>query len=202
MGIGGGNCICAKTGVKHCHHAALVLDIGIYFEANGHGTVIFSDKFVSAAKAAAANSDAAGDAARKLMLFRDLINEAVGDSISIMLAVEVVLQMLNWSCTEWFVMYSDLPNRQIKVMVKDRSVFETTDAERICVKPEGLQKEIDELVAKVPRGRSFVRPSGTEDCVRVYAEAETLEAMLDLARAVCDLVYDKAGGCGAKPNIA
>lgn len=30
------------TGVKHLHHAALQYDIGIYFEANGHGTVLFS----------------------------------------------------------------------------------------------------------------------------------------------------------------
>ncbi len=33
------------TGVKHLHHAAIKLDIGIYFEANGHGTVVFSQKF-------------------------------------------------------------------------------------------------------------------------------------------------------------
>lgn len=30
---------CVKTGVKHLHKAATVFDIGIYFEANGHGTV-------------------------------------------------------------------------------------------------------------------------------------------------------------------
>jgi len=28
-----------KTGVKHLHHKALDYDIGVYFEANGHGTV-------------------------------------------------------------------------------------------------------------------------------------------------------------------
>ena len=33
---------CAKTGVKHLHHVALDFDVGVYFEANGHGTVIFS----------------------------------------------------------------------------------------------------------------------------------------------------------------
>jgi len=34
---------CVSTGVKHLHHKAAHYDIGIYFEANGHGTVIFSD---------------------------------------------------------------------------------------------------------------------------------------------------------------
>lgn len=34
---------CTKTGVKHLHHAAQEFDIGVYFEANGHGTVSKSD---------------------------------------------------------------------------------------------------------------------------------------------------------------
>lgn len=35
------------TGVKYLHHAAKNFDIGIYFEANGHGTVLFSENFKS-----------------------------------------------------------------------------------------------------------------------------------------------------------
>ena len=31
----------AKTGVKYLHHKALDYDVGVYFEANGHGTVLF-----------------------------------------------------------------------------------------------------------------------------------------------------------------
>ena len=30
------------TGVKHLHHAATKFDVGVYFEANGHGTVVLS----------------------------------------------------------------------------------------------------------------------------------------------------------------
>jgi phosphomannomutase len=35
----------AKTGVKHLHAAAEQFDIGVYFEANGHGSVVFSNRF-------------------------------------------------------------------------------------------------------------------------------------------------------------
>lgn len=76
-------------------------------------------------------------------------------------------------------------------------VVKTTDFERKCVSPEGLQREIDCLVAQFSKGRSFVRlvaqfskrrsfvmwngclfrPSGTEDVVRVYAEADTQVCM-------------------------
>jgi phosphoacetylglucosamine mutase len=35
------------TGVKYLHHEAAHFDVGVYFEANGHGTVLFSDKAVA-----------------------------------------------------------------------------------------------------------------------------------------------------------
>jgi phosphoacetylglucosamine mutase len=35
------------TGVKYLHKKALEYDIGIYFEANGHGTVLFSEDFIT-----------------------------------------------------------------------------------------------------------------------------------------------------------
>lgn len=34
------------TGVKYLHHEAKRFDIGIYFEANGHGTVLFKPSLV------------------------------------------------------------------------------------------------------------------------------------------------------------
>lgn len=38
---------CVSTGVKHLHHEAEKYDIGVYFEANGHGTVLFSPDALS-----------------------------------------------------------------------------------------------------------------------------------------------------------
>jgi len=39
------NVQCVPTGVKHLHRAAHHFDVGIYFEANGHGTVLISENF-------------------------------------------------------------------------------------------------------------------------------------------------------------
>merc|ERR1712232_499147 len=143
--------------------------------------------------------DTAGPA-KLLLMMRDVINETVGDAFSDFLAVEAVLYAEDMSAEDWLGEYVDLPQRQLKVAVKDRSVFETTDTERKCVKPPGLQAKIDELVAAAgPSARSFVRPSGTEDVVRVYAEAETTAAMEDLAKKVSQAVYDLAGGVGERP---
>lgn len=38
--------IFTPTGVKYLHEKAAEFDIGIYFEANGHGTILFSDSFI------------------------------------------------------------------------------------------------------------------------------------------------------------
>lgn len=117
-------------------------------------------------------------AAKTLLLTIDVINETVGDAISDMFLVEIILQRNGWDVKDWFALYKDLPNLQKKIKVADRSVITTTDAERRCVTPAGLQDQIDRVVAKYPNGRSFVRPSGTEDVVRVYAEAKTHEVSI------------------------
>ena len=87
-----------------------------------------------------------------------------------------------------------------QVMVADRAVITTTDAERVCVTPAGLQDTINKIVANFPKGRSFVRPSGTEDVVRVYAEASTQENTDSLAVQVACAVYEQAGGVGDRPK--
>ena len=48
--------VCAATGVKHLHKKALEYDIGVYFEANGHGTVIFDEKAEAKVNGAAKDS--------------------------------------------------------------------------------------------------------------------------------------------------
>jgi len=89
--------------------------------------------------------------------FHQLINSYVGDAIADLLVVEAILFSKGWSAKQWDDMYHDLPNRQLKVLVADRTVVTTTDAERKCVTPEGLQEKIDAAVKKYPKGRSFVR---------------------------------------------
>lgn len=167
---------CVPTGVKHLHHEAMNYDIGIYFEANGHGTILFSDRFKKQVQAAANDPNRTENerlAGKQLECFIDLINETVGDAIADLLATEAILSVMNLSIEDWLNLYKDLPQRQLKVAVKDRTLIKTADAERRCVSPEGLQEQIDKIVSKYPSARSFVRPSGTEDIVRVYAETTT-----------------------------
>ncbi|KAL1951855.1 hypothetical protein VTO73DRAFT_1004 [Trametes versicolor] len=189
---------CVSTGVKHLHHAAEHYDIGVYFEANGHGTVLFSSDTTNKLSSHQPSTPAQSTALNHLINLTQLINQTVGDALSDMLLIEVVLAHKSYSGLEWDSLYVDLPNRLVKVVVPERNIFKTADAERRLTSPSGLQAKIDELVHRYEGGRSFVRPSGTEDVVRVYAEATVRSQADELAFRVAGLVYDEVGGDPAK----
>lgn len=187
----------ANTGVKYMHPKAKEYDVGIYFEANGHGTVLFSTKAINAFQVASNSENAfMKKAAKTLLILTSLINPYIGDALSDMLFVEVALTWKKWTLQDWATLYRDFPSTILKVEVKDKNVLKTTDAEQRCVTPRGLQERINKLVAsKLSKARrSFVRPSGTENVVRVYAEADTQEEADELAAHVKRVVLELAGG--------
>ncbi|KAH1205607.1 Phosphoacetylglucosamine mutase [Glycine max] len=252
------------TGVKYLHEKATEFDIGIYFEANGHGTVLFSESFIESLEArtneiSLGSKGSEGEkAALRLLALSKLINQAVGDALSGFLLVEVILQHMGWLINKWNELYHDLPSKQLKgsdrlekrdptLQLAPPSVVARASTRRfffsrlparaahappcqrrklplpvlaassslpgsvsgftsrfrqaiwsaleclplletVVVSPPGLQEAINEETAKNPQGRCFVRPSGTEDVVRVYAEASTQEAADTLANCVAKLV--------------
>ena len=185
---------CTPTGVKHLHHVAQGFDVGVYFEANGHGTVLFSHEAQQAFRTTAPQSPAQKEALETLAALADLVNQTVGDAMSDMLLVETILAHKGWTLRDWAMTYTDLPNKLVRVEVRNKDHFRTTDAERRLVSPEGAQKEIDQLVRKYKDARAFARASGTENACRVYAEAATLSEVTELAKAVARVVeeYGKA----------
>ncbi|XP_021768117.1 phosphoacetylglucosamine mutase-like isoform X1 [Chenopodium quinoa] len=182
------------TGVKYLHEKASQYDIGIYFEANGHGTILFSDSVLSwlEARNSELSSSSTGSenqkAVLRLLAASKLINQAVGDALSGLLLVEAILLHTGWSIQKWNELYKDLPSRQLKVKVVDRTAVVTANAETIVVQPAGIQDAIDTATAKYHHGRCFIRPSGTEEVIRVYAEATTQEEADNLASDVAKLV--------------
>lgn len=180
--------ICTPTGVKHLHHAATQFDVGVYFEANGHGTVLFNNGALDRLANHEPQSPAQKSALESLQGLTELINQTVGDALSDLLLVEVILAHRGWGPQEWINTYTDLPNRLVRMEVRDRTIFKAVDAERRLEAPVGMQPQIDALVAKYKQGRSFVRASGTEDAVRIYAEAATRSETDDLAQKVSLLV--------------
>ncbi|CAM6128767.1 unnamed protein product [Calypogeia fissa] len=190
------------TGVKHLHEKAAAYDIGLYFEANGHGTILYKESFINWLKKVGGAGSLEGEklkAVRRLLAVSEMVNQAIGDALSGILMVELVLHYKGWSIKDWDSIYEDVPSRQLKVSVADRSIITTTCAETKVSSPIELQQAIDEEIVKCKNGRSFVRPSGTEDVVRVYAEAADQASADALAQRVRALVYKHAGGVGPEP---
>ena len=168
---------CVPTGVKHLHHAALKYDVGVYFEANGHGTVLFSDR-VDWSKHP------------QIKALKDCLNQFVGDALSDLLAVELALKDLDWTYEQWAAIYKERANQLYKIDVLDRSLFKANASEERLVEPVGLQGKIDALVETYPGSRAFVRPSGTENILRLYVEGPSDQSVNQLAESILDLFTD------------
>ena len=190
--------VMAKTGVKYLHHAALeAFDVGVYFEANGHGTVLFSSTFLAHLREAAPSAEDGRQtlAVSRLRAFTQAINHAVGDAISDLLASLACLRVAGLNLAGWKALYDELPSRQLKCpcTAERKALIECSGDETQALAPASLQPQLDKAMAKYPRGRCFVRPSGTEDVVRVYAEAET-QAHADALAADCvDIITHDLG---------
>lgn len=50
-------------------------------------------------------------------------------------------------------MYADLPSRQAKTAVADRSIIACSADETSALRPPGLQAKLDEAMATTPSGR-------------------------------------------------
>lgn len=198
--------VIAKTGVKHLEKAVASFDIGIYWEPNGHGTVLFNDNAIQ--KLNQAYDLAREDDSRRghkeslnaLLAVSKLANQTVGDGIADLLLVIGILSYNDMMFDEWLQIYEERCSCNMIVHVIDKSLIKTADCDRVVQEPVPLR----EAIAKISSSqgcRAFVRPSGTEDVVRVYAEApaQCIGKAKEMAQATCCAVYDYCGGLGDRP---
>jgi hypothetical protein len=103
--------------------AARDFDLAVHFEANGHGTVAYSEKFRLYLDEAF-NKNPANKTLGRLYAFSRIINECVGDGIADMLAVEQILRYYDWSIQDWeHNTYQNADCVQIKIPVRLSHIF-------------------------------------------------------------------------------
>ena len=147
--------VCTATGVKNLHAEALKYDISIYFESNGHGTVLFNKSYP------------------ELHDLQKFFHPTIGDGIMDMFAVLFILQEMKLRTEDWKDFYTEYPYSLFKMEVENKDEFITTEDELRLTKPETLQIYIDSVCDD--NTRAFVRPSGTENYLRVYVESGSVE---------------------------
>jgi phosphoacetylglucosamine mutase len=178
----------AQTGVKNFVSAARNFDVGIYFEPNGHGSVCFSSACASELR----NGDS--KAHRILRVLSKLFDPCIGDALGNFLALKCIL-----SSIDDLKRFKENPSTLMTVKIADKNVVKVNHKNQV-VDPPTLQEKID-VEALSLGGRAFVRPSGTEDVVRIYAECPREVDADILCVRVAEMVYEMCGGVGNHPEI-
>lgn len=198
--------VIAKTGVKHLEKAVCPFDIGIYWEPNGHGTVLFSNAalgFLNTRMDQLQNGDQKEGltSLRYVIAVSNIANQAVGDGVADLLLVLAILSCEKMTFQSWLGMYQERCSSNMVVRVKDKNVITTRDCDRVVAHPIILGDVV--MMESSREGcRAFVRPSGTEDVVRVYAEAPSgyQKQAAYIALVISQAVYDRCGGVGDRPQ--
>jgi phosphoacetylglucosamine mutase len=149
-------CICTPTGVKHLHKKALDYDISVYFEQNGHGNVIINT-----------------DLYESFNNLSRLFHPNIGDGILDGFAVLYVLQELSWDHRKWATLYSPRKSKMGKMHVLDKTQYVCNEDETQLITPLHIQQIIIEFCREYS-ARAFMRPSGTENMVRLYVECDSV----------------------------
>jgi len=147
---------CTATGVKNLHHKALEYDVSVYFESNGHGTLLVN------------NNDLRNDV--DFIKIDNLNNKIVGDGISGIFCVLYFLKELKIDYKDWFNLVIKNNNILYKKNVKDRSIYKTNKNGDRLIEPKILQDKLDDIMNKY-NCFTFIRPSGTENVLRIYIES-------------------------------
>lgn len=176
----------AQTGIKNFVREARNFDVGIYFEPNGHGSVTFSKHFLEQVDALKRRGP--------LKVITEIFDPCVGDALANFIFFKAVT-----SPQDEFIKYRENFIRLLTVRIRDKNCIKVNKNNNVL--EPGIQKEIDQVVMSF-KGRGFVRPSGTEDLVRVFAECSQ-EAQCDkLALNIAQIVYDNCDGIGPYPEIS
>ena len=175
------SCVIVPTGVKYLHEEAHKHDISIYFESNGHGTVLHKPSVIEEFKRLGAQYSAS---------FLQLANETVGDAVADLLLAEVSLRILDWNLADWLSLYQDLPNiMEAKITPLKDSIKNSWDQLEI-LEPKEFSNQVKAIISNFSeyQARTLIRPSGTEPIVRIYVEANSLEICKAISEEIIKLL--------------
>jgi glucosamine-phosphate N-acetyltransferase len=138
--------------------------VGVYFEQNGHGNVLFQSLI------------------QEIDILTQFFHPVIGDGVMDLFATLYILQVLKWDVQDWMNIYTEYPSKLSKCSVLDKNVFKSTENELELIQPLYLQRYIHKFCTAQPDScRAFVRASGTENALRLYVES--------IDQATCEYVH-------------
>ena len=163
-----------KTGINNIQKESKKFDISICYEYNGLGTIYISQdlstKFGKLSSLIETSKDS--QIIELFQLFIALFNSITSDGVSNLLVIESIMKSMNLSIKDVYDFYNEIPYKIVDIKMK-YSKFITNEDDSKIIEPKNMQIIIDELSNKYANSKIYVRPTGTEDCLRVYVESET-----------------------------
>lgn len=155
------HCECAGVGVKKLIAKSKQYDICVYFESNGHGSIVYNLSKIKTIQ--------------NLDYVLNINNMIVGDGINSIFLVKYMLSELKYDHTKWYSLVHKNPFELYKIRCRSRFSFVTTKTEDRLIEPYELQDDIDHLIKTHTDNNLFifVRPSGTENVIRIYIESDS-----------------------------
>lgn len=176
------------TGVKNLHPIAEKADIGIYFETNGHGTILYREELLERLNEHELVTilDNENTPTRQLKRILCLGNPYAGDAIRDWMITAICLDVLQYTVDDWYSMYEETPNLKGKFVGADRNKMRVEQEDRLIVEPAGLHEKLQGVMEG---GRFIIRPSGTEDMIRLYLEHPNEKKLPELMNQVQQLLH-------------
>ncbi|KAF7687105.1 putative phosphoacetylglucosamine mutase [Cucumispora dikerogammari] len=158
----------AKTGIANFIEQALEYDIAVYFEPNGHGGIMFSERF----KSTLHDNKSLDENFLLLKKSTEIFKPLIGDPLAVLL-----FSLKSGGISKKFEKTpSILKNIKIRESEKEKLLkMLENNIDRYstikCSCEECLTNEINKT-NDVSQNRIFVRPSGTEPLIRILIEAQ------------------------------
>ena len=163
-----------KTGINNIQKESKKFDISICYEYNGLGTIYISQdlstKFGKLSSLIETSKDS--QIIELFQLFIALFNSITSDGVSNLLVIESIMKSMNLSIKDVYDFYNEIPYKIVDIKMKYNKFITNEDDSKI-IEPKNMQIIIDELSNKYANSKIYVRPTGTEDYLRVYVETET-----------------------------
>lgn len=184
----------SNTGIKNAHVKAKEFDVGVMFEPNGHGSIIFRRSYMNLLESlhSSAKTEEAKTAVYDLQNYLENQNYINGDAIGNVLLVLSSLEILSITQADMYTMYENNPSITSKVPLRDRNLMKADpEDERRLIQPKSFFDAVTEMLQKeFPGYIGFVRPSGTEDIARVYVEGKDFETCQKLEARLKQMITD------------
>ncbi len=192
-----------KVGDKYTRAGAERFDIGVYYEASGHGAVHFSDKAKGLIKNATTTTGAEERAKIILLAIMNMQNEACGDGIRNSLLVKALMELEGWNIEDIDGLYEDYPKILVYISIENKNALKTkNDLGLEVIEPLVVKEKISKIMEDLEGGYEHVtRPSGTEPIIRVQVQGTDSYKVEETAYKIAQVVYDdpEIKGKGKKP---